>query len=127
MASVKRLFHRGLILIGFLVVCGLALILLAQSTSIVLSGFALILAGSMTTAYLSLNTNLLLEQSTPVFHGRVMSFMSLDRGLVSVGAILAGAMAEGLGPQTGLTIIALTCIGITVLAFLFVPALRKID
>jgi len=125
-ASRKSLHHRGLVMMGFLVVFGLSLVLLAQSKWIPLSGVALIVAGAMTTTYNALNTSLLLEQSPPEFHGRVMSLMSLDRGLVSVGAVISGFLAEGLGPQTGLTVIAVACIGFTILLFLTVPVLRKI-
>jgi predicted MFS family arabinose efflux permease len=125
-ASRKSLHHRGLTMMGSLVVFGLALVLLAQSRWIPLSALALVAAGGMVTTYNALNTSLLLENSPPEFHGRVMSLMSLDRGLVSVGAILSGALAEAWGPQAGLTTVALACVVVTVLLFLLVPALRRI-
>jgi len=126
MASVRQLPRRGLILMGFLVIFGLALLLLSQSRRFFLSAIALIIAGGMTTTYNSLNISLLFEESPQNFHGRVLSLMSLDRGFVSVGAVMAGGLAEALGPQFGLAVIALTCIVITVLLFFFIPALRKI-
>jgi MFS family permease len=125
-ASRKSLPHRGILMMAFLVIFGLALVLLAQSKWIPVSGLALIVAGGMVTSYNALNTSLLLEKSPPEFHGRVMSLMSLDRGLVSVGGILAGVLAEMLGPQSGLTVMAGMCIAITVLVFILVPTLRKI-
>jgi MFS family permease len=127
MASVRQLPRRGLILMSFIVILGSALVLLAQSRWIFLSAIALIFAGGMTTAYNSLNISLLFEQSPPNYHGRVLSLMSLDRGFVSVGAVLAGGLAETFGPQFGLAALALTCIGITLLIFFFIPALRKIN
>jgi MFS family permease len=127
MASIRPLPRRGLVLMIFIVILGLALVLLSQSRWISLSAIALIIAGCMTTAYNSLNISLLFEQSPPNYHGRVLSLMSLDRGFVSVGAVLAGGLAEALGPQFGLAVIALSCIGITFLIFFFVPALRKIN
>jgi len=87
----------------------------------------LILAGCMTTAYHSLNVSLLLEQTSLQFQGRVLSLMSLDRGFVSVGAVISGALAETLGPQFGLAIIALACIAVTLQIYFFVPTLRKIN
>ncbi len=125
-ASRDRMPHRGLMMMGVLSVFSLALILLSRSTWMPLSAVALILAGSMQTTYMALNNSLLLEQTPQEFHGRVMSLMSLDRGLISVGAILAGVAAETLGPRTGLTIIAGSCLALTALAFLFIPALRRI-
>jgi MFS family permease len=127
MASIRQLPRRGLVLMIFIVILGLALVLLSQSRWIFLSAMALIIAGCMTTAYNSLNISLLFEQSPPNYHGRVLSLMSLDRGFVSVGAVLAGGLAEALGPQFGLAVIALSCIGITFLIFFFIPALRKIN
>ena len=124
-ASRKSFQHRGLAMMGFLVVFGLALLMLAQSKLIPVSAVALILAGGMTTTYNALNTSLLLEKSPPELHGRVMSLMSLDRGLVSVGAVLSGALAEALGPQLGLTVIAVAVVGMTLLVFVLAPALRK--
>jgi MFS family permease len=126
MASIRQLPRRGLILMSFLIIFGLALLLLSQSRWFLLSAIALIIAGGMTTTYHSLNISLLLEQSPQNFHGRVLSLMSLDRGFVSVGAVMAGGLAEALGPQFGLAVIALTCIGITVPLFFFIPALREI-
>ena len=127
MASVRHLHRRGLILMGFLVVFGLALLLLSQSRSFFLVSIALIIAGCMTTAYHSLNVSLLLEQTTMKFQGRVLSLMSLDRGFVSVGAVISGALAETLGPQFGLAIVALACIAVTLLIYFLVPTLRKIN
>ncbi len=126
-AARDRLPHRGFVMMGVLCVFSLALILLSRSTWLPLSGLALIVAGSMQTTYMAMNNSLLLEQTPQELHGRVMSLMSLDRGLISIGAILAGAAAEALGPRTGLTIIAGSCLGLTVLAFLLVPALRRIQ
>ena len=126
-ASIRQLPRRGLVLMSFIVIFGLALGLLSQSRWVALSALALIIAGGMTTAYNSLNISLLFEQSPPNFHGRVLSLMSLDRGFVSVGAVLAGGLAEALGPQTGLAVLALSCIGITFLIFFLVPVLRKIN
>lgn len=127
MASVKQLPRRGLILMGLIVLFGAALALLSQSRVMVLSGLALIIAGAVATTYNSLNMSLLFEQSDRQFHGRVLSLMSLDRGFVSLGAVVAGALAEGLGPQTGLLILGLSCISVMVILFFFLPALRKIS
>jgi len=127
MASVSQLRRRGLILMGLIVVFGIALVLLSQSRVLVLSAGALIIAGGVTTTYNSLNMSLLFEKSPRKFHGRVLSLMSLDRGFVSIGAVMAGALAEVLGPQTGLLVLGLSCIGVIFFLSFFLPALRKIN
>jgi predicted MFS family arabinose efflux permease len=126
-ASTRSLRRRGPILMALLLVMGLALVLLAQSSWLPLSAVALILAGGTIAAYLSLSNSLLLEQSTPEYHGRVMCLMSLDRGLVSLGSILAGALAELYGPQIGLTVFAGICILFTIAMFLVIKPLRRLN
>ncbi len=125
-ASIKRLNHRGWILMVLLLFLGASLILLAQSRLLSLSYLALIIAGGTGAAYMALTTALLLEESPEEYHGRVMSLISLDRGLVSIGSVLAGGLAEALGAQSGLTVMAIICIVVTVLMFLIVRPLRKI-
>jgi len=127
MASIRKVARRGLILMGFLAIFGLALLLLSQSRWVFLSAISLIIAGCMTTSYNSLNISLLLEQSSLNYHGRVLSLMSLDRGFVSAGAVISGGLAETFGPQLGLAIIALTCIVITMQIYFFIPVLRKLN
>jgi predicted MFS family arabinose efflux permease len=126
-ASMRQLHKRGLLLMVLLMLLSASLILLAQSRWFSLSALALIMAGGAGTAYLTLSTALLLEQSSMEYHGRVMSLMSLDRGLVSIGAVLAGGLADALGPQWGLTVLAVTCISFTILTFLVVRPLRTIN
>ena len=126
-ASLRQVSRRGMILMGMLILLSAALVLLAQSRWFALSAVAAIFAGGAGTAFLAFTTSLLLEKSPPAFHGRVVSLMSLDRGLVSIGAIIAGALAEGMGPQWGLTVLAGACIAFTILMFLFLRPLRKIS
>ena len=127
MASVEQLPRRGLILMGLIVLFGAALSLLSQSRMVALSAAALVITGGVGTMYNSLNMSLLFEKSPPSYHGRVLSLMSLDRGFVSIGAVIAGTCAEVLGPQTGLLVLGLSCIGVIAVLFFLLPALRKIN
>jgi hypothetical protein len=74
--------------------------------------------------YMNLNNNLLLEQTPQAYHGRVMSLMSMNMGLTPLGAILGGALADALGAQAGLTVMASMCLGLATLMFVFVPAVK---
>jgi len=125
-ASLRQINRRGLILMCLLLILGASLVLLAQSRWFTLSVLALIFTGGTVSAFMALHNSLLLEKSPASYHGRVMSLISLDRGLVSIGAILAGGLAEGLGPQLGLTVLAAACIILTIGVFLLIPVLRKI-
>jgi hypothetical protein len=54
-----------------------------------------------------------------------MSLFSLDRGLVPLGATLAGALAATIGADDALTIMASICLINTLIVAALVPALRN--
>ncbi|OGO52771.1 MAG: hypothetical protein A2148_05125 [Chloroflexi bacterium RBG_16_68_14] len=126
MASQTQLRRRGLLLLIFLALFSGGLLLMSRSTMVPLSIIALMLTASMSTSYMALTNGLLLELSPPEMHGRVMSLLSLDRGLVPLGATIAGALAATLGPQDGLLVMASVCLGLTLLAAVAAPALRRV-
>ncbi len=125
-ASLRQVRRRGLIQICLLLSISGAMVLLAQSRWFPLSALAMFICGGICTAYISLNTAILMEKSDPEYNGRVMSLMSLDRGFVSLGAVMAGGLAELVGPQTGLTIFAAVLFTLTVLMFIVFRRFRNI-
>lgn len=126
LASQATLQRRGLLLLTFLAVFSTGLLIFSRSTFLPLSIVVLMAVASMSTSYMSLTNSLLLELSPPAMHGRVMSLMSLDRGLVPLGATIAGALAAALGPQDGLAVMAGVCLTLTALVGLAAPALRRL-
>jgi MFS family permease len=126
LASQSTLRRRGLLLLVFLALFSGGLLVFSRSTFLPLSVLALMATASMSSSYMSLNNSLLLELSPPEMHGRVMSLMSLDRGLVPLGATIAGALAAALGPPDALLIMASVCLALTVLAGIAAPALRRL-
>ncbi|HWQ28096.1 MAG TPA: MFS transporter [Dehalococcoidia bacterium] len=126
MASQHDLRRRGVLLLAFLALFSGGLLVFSRSSALGVSILSLMAAASMSTSYMALTNSLLLELSPPELHGRVMSLMSLDRGLVPLGATIAGALASALGPQDGLTVMALVCLGLTALTAAGAPALRRL-
>jgi len=59
-------------MMAMLVIFSLGLILLAQSRWLPLSAVALVITGSMTTTYMSLNNSLMLEQTPPGLTARIL-------------------------------------------------------
>ncbi|HMO95800.1 MAG TPA: hypothetical protein PKD27_06735, partial [Tepidiformaceae bacterium] len=78
----------------------------------------LAVAGSMTVTYMAFTNGILLENSTPEMHGRVMSLLSLDRGLIPLGAILAGFLVQSYGVRPGLFTLGITIVGLSGLVLL---------
>jgi MFS family permease len=119
--------RRGVVMFGMLIAFSLGLFGLALGNSVILVVPALMVAGAMQTSFMSLNNAYVLGRIPIEMQGRVMSLFSLDRGLIPLGAMLGGVLAESLGPQDGLTVMASICLGSTVLLLLLVPTLRKIS
>ncbi|MGK2965167.1 MAG: MFS transporter [Tepidiformaceae bacterium] len=92
----------GLQLMVNMSVFGAALIGIALTDSVWLTMLLLAVAGAMTVTYMAFTNGILLEYSDPSMHGRVMSMLSLDRGLIPVGALLSGALVSAIGIQPGL-------------------------
>lgn len=126
MASQTEVRRHGAMLLTFLALFSVGLLLFSRSSVLGLSVVALMATASMSTSYMALTNSLLLELSPPELHGRVMSLMSLDRGLVPLGATIAGALASTLGPQDGLLVMALVCLALTGAVAATAPALRRL-
>ncbi len=126
MTHVRRWTIVFLLLLGFMAVFSIGLIFFSRSTFLPLSILLLMAAASMSTSFMALTNTLLLELSPDDMRGRVMSLMSIDRGLVPVGAILAGALASWRGPEDGLLIMAGACLILTVVAAIIAPPLRRL-
>jgi MFS family permease len=109
----------GLQLMFNMLVFGGALVALSLQATIIGTMLLLALAGSMTVTYMAFTNSILLEHSDPEMHGRVMSLLSLDRGLIPLGAIAAGILAETLGVRPGLFIMGAIVLGLSALALLF--------
>jgi len=126
LASQATLRRRGVLLLAFLALFSCGLLLFSRSTFLPLSIVALMATASMSASYMTLTNGLLLELSPPEMHGRVMSLMSLDRGLIPLGATLAGALAAWLGPPDALLVMASVCLALTALVAAVAPSLRRL-
>ncbi len=124
-ASTTGVRRPGLIMLAMVIVFSVALFAFSRVEYIPLVVLALLITGAMQTSFMSLNNAFVLSRTPPELHGRIMSLFSLDRGLIPMGATIGGALAASVGPQDGLSIMALICLGCTLLAALFLPSLRR--
>jgi predicted MFS family arabinose efflux permease len=119
--------NRGIVMIGMMTAFSVSLLMFSQAHALYVVIPALIGAGAMQTSFMSLNNTYVLSRTPRDLHGRVMSLFSLDRGLVPVGAALAGFLAEALGPQEALMLMGGICLVCTLLLAVLVPPLRRIS
>ncbi len=109
----------GLQLVINMLIFGAALVAISLQETVIGTCLLLAVAGSMTVTYMAFTNGILLEYSTPEMHGRVMSLLSLDRGLIPVGAILAGTLASGIGVRPGLFTLGATILVLSALVLVF--------
>ena len=125
--SGDSLKKRGVVMLAQIVVFAVALTLFARADTLLLAAPALLVTGAMQTSFMSLNNAFVLGRTSPELQGRVMSLFSLDRGLIPLGATIGGVLAETLGPQDGLMVMAAICLAFTLLVALLVPTIRRIE
>jgi len=102
-ASLGDFRRKGLLLLGFGLVFGTALVGFSFSGSFYLSLIILLVVGVGSTGYMALN-NTLIQLNTPhEMRGRVMSLFMMTVGLMPLGTLPAGAVAEvvGVAPVVG--------------------------
>lgn len=126
-ASVGNLHHKGMLLLGGAGLFGVSLILLAFSTSLVTTLACLAIAGFANTSYNAL-ANTVLQTATPdELRGRVLSIYFLNRGLVPLGTLMAGALAASYGAPIAVGLMGAACALLAVALSFRAPALRRIE
>ena len=114
----SNIARPGLQLMFNMLIFGGALVLLSLQSNLIITCLLLAVAGSMTVTYMAFTNGILLENSDPDMHGRVMSLLSLDRGLIPVGAILAGILVQSFGVRPGLFTLGATIVVLSALVLL---------
>jgi MFS transporter, DHA1 family, staphyloferrin A biosynthesis exporter len=126
-ASRARYNRPDLALVINLIVFGVALVWLGATRWLPLTLLGLAVAGSMTVSFMAVTNALLLSITPQDLHGRVMSLMSLDRGIIPLGAIFAGVLSEQFSPRVGLLVMGSLVLLLTGVAWLALgPTLRHL-
>ncbi|MCS7001438.1 MAG: MFS transporter, partial [Dehalococcoidia bacterium] len=121
-----RAAPRGWLMFGGTALFGVALTGFALSPTVSVSMLALVLVGAGSSMSLATNNALLQEFSPDEMRGRVMSMMFLTRGLIPLGAVVAGVGAERLGAPATMAAFGVAMVVITGLAATLSPPVRRI-
>ena len=127
LASLSHLRSKGRLLIAALLTFGLALMLFAFSTSMYLSLAALFIVGVGSMSYNALNHTLLLTNTDPEMRGRVTSMYMMTIGLMPLGLLPAGAVADAISPGGAVSIGAGLLMLSTIVVVLWRPQIRKLS
>ena len=106
---------------------GVTLFGFASSQTVILSSLCALCLGVCVVTYQTQNQTLLQILAPPHLRGRVMSIYLLNRGLVPLGTLLAGALAEHLGGPRALQLMSLATIGVIVAVVLGAPHFCKLQ
>jgi MFS family permease len=124
-ASLGQLERRGVLQLAALLLLSLSLLAFAVSATLWLALVFMALAGFFEMIFLTTNMTLLQLSIPDALRGRVMGIVSLNTGLMPVGAFIAGVGADLVGPQA-MTLIFAGIIGaIAVIVFFASPLIRE--
>ncbi len=124
-ASLDRVERRGMIQLAALLAVSLSLIGFAFTTELAAALPLLALAGFFEMIYLTTNQTLLQLSIPDEMRGRVMGIVTLNAGLSPVGAVIAGAGADLVGPRTVTVILCGAAAAIAVIVFFASATVRE--
>lgn len=120
-ASIPRRYSYGHTVVIGALAFGLGLLGFASSHHVVLSALCAFWVGVSTVTYQTQNQTLLQLLAPRHMRGRVMSIFLLNRGLVPLGTLGAGVLAEHLGGPRALQIMSLAVMGVVVAVGVLTP------
>jgi MFS family permease len=116
---------KGTLLFLGLAGMGIALILFANCRVFPLSLALLIVIGASQMTFLTTNQTLLHLAIPDEFRGRVMGLYMLNQGLLPLGSLLIGTLADVWNAPAAVTLMAALLLTLTVLAWVLLPAMRQ--
>ncbi|MFC1940145.1 MFS transporter [Chloroflexota bacterium] len=125
-ATMRNIARKGwFALIGTLGF-GASLIAFSETTWFPLSLLLMVLVGFTSTVPRVLISTSLLEFAPPELQGRVMSIYTLDRGLMPLGTMVVGPLADAIGAPLTLLFMGSICGLLAISMSIGVPTLRRI-
>lgn len=126
-ASLGNRQGNGKLMIAGAACFGLSLVLFSQSPILQMALVFTFLAGLSNNAYMSQNQTILQMQTPSNLRGRVMGVYMLNRGLMPLGSLIAGALASLLGGPWAVTIMGGSCLFVAIGVAIFAPDLWKLQ
>ncbi len=124
-ASLGRRQGSGKILITGAAGFGLSLVLFSQSPVLWLSMCFTFLAGLSNTSYSSQAQTIIQTITAPEVRGRVLGVYLLNHGLMPIGSLIAGLLANFLGGPWAVTIMGTSCFLLAIMVAIFSPDIWK--
>ena len=125
-ATVGNVERKGRLLFMMLIGAGASLVLFSLSRSFPLSIALLMLVGMFHMTYMTTNHTLLHTTVPNEFRGRAMGITLLNQGLMPLGSLIAGALAEILSAPLTVMAMGASVLALTGLAFARFQSMREV-
>ena len=125
-ASIGDVRRKGFLLFGSLLALAVGLVLFSQSRSFPLSLALLVVVGACQMTYMTTNQTLVQVSTPDELRGRVMIIYMLNQGLLPLGSLLAGALADVWSAPLAVTIMGGAVLVLAVAAFFRLPSMRTL-
>ncbi|MCH8205515.1 MAG: MFS transporter [Chloroflexi bacterium] len=126
LASRGDIPNKGKVMLATGVTYGAVVMVLGGLHASLLAFGIMVLAGASQTIFRATNNSTLLQISPPQLRGRVVGIMSIDAGIQSLAAVLAGVMTDLWSVSAALVIIGAICVGIVSLTWVSAPSVRRL-
>jgi predicted MFS family arabinose efflux permease len=125
---IQKLRGTGALLLGVTVSFTAALLVMAAARSLPVVALTQVVVGASNTAFMIIGNAAILSVTPGPVRGRVMGIYMMNRGLMPVGALAAGALGGLLGVRAGIALLALGSFTAVALITLLQPgAWRRVD
>ena len=130
LATMKDIQRKGLLLLGAVFAFGITLIAFAASVSIfenyVLALLLLVVVGACQMVFMTTNQTVLQLTTPDEYRGRVMGLFMLNQGLLPLGSLFGGVIAEFTNAQTALFVMGGSVMLLAVAFALFAKSVRTL-
>lgn len=123
LASMKEIRSPNALMIGIIIVGGVALTVLSQAPHLAVVAICVFFASACVNNMVTVANLALLAHAPERLRGQALTLMSLVLGTILIGALLTGALADSLGPRFGLLTMGICLLGAALLA-LSTPRVR---
>lgn len=125
-ASLRQLPSHGAVMLGLLMLSGGLLLALSAAPGLALIAVILAAIGGSNVAFMSVNNLTMLSLAPDDMTGRAMSLMNFARGLIPVGGLVAGVLADEVGARNGILVMGCAALAAAAVVVLLMPSIRRI-
>ena len=123
MASMSEIRSPNAVMVGIIVTGGVALTVLSQAPHLAVVAVCVFFASACVNNMVAVANLALLAHAPERLRGQALTLMNLVLGTILIGALLAGTLADSLGPRVGLLAMGACLLGCALLA-LSTPRVR---